>query len=176
MSSISLVFSLCFCLNVTCCMRDFVPSSSAAASSAASTTLSSSCGAFHRNYCLSLPCSYLFDLLSLLWLWLWWWLLFTSNVLVFACLHVCCCSFISYFVKLNKQDASPLASTWRVGNCYLSQCFVSLHSRQQHNYFQFCLSKIPLLYRYFCIAQQQDLFLFLIITLYYEYQLGAETA
>jgi hypothetical protein len=30
-----------------------------------------------------------------------------------------------------------------------------------------------LLYRYFCIAQQQVLFLFLIITLYYDYQLAS---
>jgi hypothetical protein len=51
-----------------------------------------------------------------------------------------------------------IITTIIVGNCYLSQCFVSLPlARQQHNYFQFCLSKIPLLYRYFCsfAAQQQ---------------------
>jgi hypothetical protein len=78
----------------------------------------------------------------------------------------------TFFHPVVKYLQLAVAVVGGVGNCYLSQCFVSLHSRQQHNFFQFCLSKIPLLYRYFCFAQQQVLFLFLIITLYYEYQLG----
>jgi hypothetical protein len=57
--------------------------------------------------------------------------LFTSNVLVFACLHVCCCSFISYFVKLNKQDASPLASTWSKPQAFAKIVRKHHHHQQQ---------------------------------------------
>ena len=59
----------------------------------------------------------------------------------------------------------------KLGIDNFSQCFISLHFRQQHNYFRFCLMKMC---RYFLEKQFLSTIILINNQIYYEYRLGAK--